>query len=474
VGTGDKVYVGFRERVRRIIFYVAAAGKNTADVSISTVKYHNTLGTATTVGDFTDTTETSDATMSQKGYVEWVPPDEGQEKPLKIGGDDVPWYWYEITFDASLGATTYVYYIEGVPVPESIDYSYGCFGWKRRAWQIAPYNRENQVRYSAQNMPNVFNGADSGYIEFGERPLRAAAPFYNETVLFADTEMWMLQGSNPSDFGRLRLSAQIGTCSPQSVITIETGVSVGESIKNVTVWMFYDGIWLFDGVRVMKISAPDIDSFFDPDHDDYINPTYLDQCYATYHHDTQCAYFVVYSGSSATTPTKVIVLHFPTLWYGILDYYDEFSTIDSVWNNKYYLVGGGHSTGFQYLLDTGVTDTDSSGTARAVTAFVVTRDMFMSYSEGMKQRLVSVWTEAQEAGGQVEIAEYPDGSKTPTEVAKASMSWYGRLFGIIQKTLKIHSNQITTKFRIQNQSKNARMNVLGFSATTDKGRTDEQ
>jgi len=478
LATTEKIYVAFPYRVRRIIFHVAADGFNDNASVIDSAKYHNQSGSATSVGDFTDTTVTASKSFSQKGYVDWNDPSAGLgvvvEKPIKIGGDDIPWYWYEFEVSAALDATTYVYYIEGIPIMDEIDQSFGCFGWKRRAWQIAPYNAENQLRYSAQNLPNTFNGPDSGYIQFGERPLKAASPFYNESLIFADTELWMLQGSDPSNFGRMRLSANVGTCAPQSVLSIETGVNVGDSIKNVTIWMFYDGFWMFDGVRIMKISSPDIDSFFDPDHDDYIAPAYLDQTYATYHHGTQCAYFSVYSGSAATTPTKVIVLHFPSLWYGIFDYATDMGTIDQVWNNKYYLVGGGFATGYQYLLDSGVTDLNASGTAVAVDAYLVTRDMFMSYSEGLRQRLVSVWTEAQEAGGLIEIDEYPDGSKTPRTIGKKDMMWYGRLFGIFQKVLKLHANQTSSKFRIRNRSTNARMNVLGFSATADKGRTDEQ
>lgn len=473
LGTSDKIYFGFADRVSRIRLSMASDGKNSNNVSISDIKYHDTTGTAVSVGTFVDTTETGTATLSQNGYLDWVPIADNLEKPIKLGGDDIPWYWYEVTVDASLDATTFIYFVEGVPIPEDLDYSFGCFGWKRRAWQVAPYNMENQVRYSAQNLPNTFNGLDSGYIEFGERPLRAAAPFYNETVIFADTEMWMLQGSSAQTFGRMRLSARIGCAAPHSVLSIETGVSIGDSIKNVVVWMFYDGIWLFDGVRIMKLSSPDIDTFFDPTHDDYINPTYLDQCYSTYDHESQCAFFTVYSGASATSPTKVLVLHFPTLWYGIVDYATDMGTIDSVWNNKYYLVGGGFATGYQYLLNTGTTDVNSSGTAVAVDAFVITRDMFTSYSGTMQGRLLSIWAETQTEGGLIEVDEYPDGSDTPQNIAKQNMRWLGKLFGRLQKPLKHWSQQKTAKFRIRNRSKNARMNLLGISTKTDKGPADE-
>jgi hypothetical protein len=473
VTTTDKIYVGFPVRVNKIIFYPSADGKNASNVSVSTVKYFNAAGAATTVGTFTDTMETNNATFSQKGYLSWTDPGWQNEKMTIIGGDDIPMYWYEIVVDAALDATTYVYYIRGVPIPKDPDPSRGCFAFKRRAWQIAPRNRENQVRYSAADLPNVWNGTDSGYIAFGERPLKAAGAFYNETVLFADTEMWMLQGSTPTNFGRLRLSSKVGISSPESLLEIESGVIVSDVIKVVLAWFFFDGIWMFDGVRVWKISAPDIDSFFDPDHTDYINPAKLAETTGEYDYATQTARWSVYSGSgTATTPTKQIVMHFPTLEFGIFDYGTDIDAMLSVVNEKYYLVGGGNSDGRFYQLDSGLTDL-VAGTATAVDAFVVTADQFIEYSDGLRQKLSSIWSEAQAAGGQLELDEYPDGSKTPVNIAKQSMTVTGKIFGALRKTLKFIPGQKTTKFRIRNRSKNARMKLLGYSTTVDKGRTNE-
>jgi len=346
------------------------------------------------------------------------------------------------------------------------------FAWKRRAWQIAPRNMENSVRFSASDLPNVWNGTDSGWIRFGERPLWAAGPYYNETVLFADTEMWMLQGNSPTNFGRLRLSSKVGTCAPKSVVSIESGVIVSDTVKIVLAWMFYDGFWMFDGVRMQKISAPDIDSFFDPNHVDYINPTYLNRTYGEYDFHNQLVMWNVYSGSAATSPTKTVVLHFPSLEYGIFDYGTEIDAMLSVINTKYYMVAGGFDDGRFYQLDSGLTDA-VAGVATAVDAYIITRDQFLNYSDGLRQRLMSVWMEAQAAGGQVELDEYPDGSKTPQNIAKQSMSVFGKLYAVLQKTLKFYPGQKTTKFRIRNRSKNARMKLIGQSTTVDKGRGNE-
>jgi hypothetical protein len=474
VTTTDKIYLGFPQRVNKIMIHMAADGKNTNNVSLTSIKYHNAAGVATTVGTVTDTTETGGgpAMFSQKGSFSWIDPGWQNEKMTIIGGDLTPMYWYEIIVDAALVDPTYVYFIQGIPIPKKPDPSRGVFAWKRRAWQIAPRNKQNQVRYSASDLPNVWNGSDSGYISFGERPLWAAGPYYNETVLFADTEMWLLQGNTPSNFGRLRLSARVGTCAPDSIVSIESGVIVSDTVKIVLAWMFYDGFWMFDGVRMQKISAPDIDSFFDPDHDDYINPTYLNRTYGEYDFHNQLVMWNVYSGSGATSPTKTIVLHFPTLEYGIFDYGTEIDAILSVVNGKYYMVGGGFSDGRFYQLDSGLTDA-VAGVATAVDAYVITKDEFLSYSDGLRQRLMSVWMEAQSGGGQIELDEYPDGSKTPQNVAKQSMSVLGKLYGVLQKKLKFYPGQKTTKFRIRNRSKNARMKLIGHSTTVDAARGEE-
>jgi hypothetical protein len=472
IDENDKIYIGFPQRVKKILFWMASDGQNTNNVSLTSVKYFNAAGAATSVGTVSDTTETGTAMFSQKGYFSWSPPAENAEKRTIIGGDEVPMFWYEIVIDDALVDPTYVYYIQGVPVTESIDPARGVFAFKRRAWQIAPRNKENMVRYSAQELPNTFNGSDSGYIAFGERPLVGAAPFYNETLLYADTEMWMLQGNAPANFGRIRLSAKIGTNSPESIVNIESGVIVGDSLKVVVAWQFFDGFWMFDGVRIWKISAPDIDSFFDPDHADYIPHAYLDQTYGEYDYASQTVRWAVYSGSGATTPTKVIVMHFPSLHFGIFDYATDLDAMLSVVNNKYYLVAGGYNDGRFYQLDTGLTDL-LNGVATAVDAYIVTRDEFVSYSEGTRQRLMSIWYEAQTTGGQIELDEYPDGSKTPQNILKANMSVRGKLFGAIQRTLKLFGGQKTSKFRIRNRSKNARMKLLGGSTTIDGDRVNE-
>jgi len=467
-------YIGFAQRMSQIILFPASVAQNTADAQIDEFKFFNASGLSEAL-PFVDQTldMAGNSSFSQKGAVRWEPPPEEEEKATTLFGDTTPMFWYRLHWDATLSDPTNIYLIRGVPHPDTVDPSYGTFGHKRRAWQIAPVRNENSIRYSAADLPNVWNGLDSGYVFFGERPLRAAVAYYNEAIVFADTEMWQLLGTSPSTFGRLRLSSKVGIVAPRSLVTIESGVVVGDTIKNVLAWFFNDGIWMFDNARIWKISSPDIDNFFDPDHDDYINPEYADQTYGVYDFETQICMWIVYSGPTATTPTKVLAMHFPSMWFGIYDYATDLSSLLSVISDKYYTVAGGNSDGKFYLVNDGITDLDASGNTVAVDAFVTTRDMFLSVSEGIRQRLLSVWTESKAAGGLIELDEYPDGSKTPQNIGKKSMTWLGKIFGAFQKRMPLFAGQKTTKFRVRNRSKNSRMILLGYSTTVDRGRADE-
>lgn len=469
--TSSEWYIGFSQQVNRILVWPTEADFNDADCEIADIEYMANDGSWTSVGTVTDTTQVGNDMLQQKGSFSWVAPTD--EVPSKVGGDDVQMYWYRVTIDAnSLTDPTYVYYIQGVPVVEDPDYSFGVFAYKRRAWQIAPKGDENAVRYSAQDLPNVWNGPDSGYVYFGERPLKAAAPFYNESVIYADTEIWMLQGNTPANFGRLRLSGKVGISATDSLVSIETGAPVGDKIKVVLAWFFYDGIWLFDGTRIWKVSSPDVDNFFDPDHADYINMTYMDETKGEFDFETQCAYWTVYSGSGQTTPNKVIVMHFPTMTFSVYAYGTDIGAVCSVINSRYYLCGG-DSNGRFFELNNGTTDRDSSNSEVAVDAYLTTRDMPATVSDGMKQRLFTVWAEQQDAGGFIEVDEYPDGSDTPQAVGKANMTTLGKIASVFQWPLKVWTGQKLTKFRIRNRSKNARMNLMMHSTTIDKSRSDQ-
>lgn len=470
--TSGYVYVGFNRQVNAIDFWPDVDNAQTNSVTLSTVQYWSNTGAWTAATGVVDTTEAGGVSWTQKGTIGWDPVDQDVEKARIIAGDINPWYWYRFRWSGTFSTEARIYRITGIPSPRRIDPCYGCVAWKRRAWQIAPIRRANQMRFSADALPNTFNGIDSGYIEFGERPVRAALPFFNELIIWADREMWMLQGDSPSQFGRMKLSSRVGIDAPHSAIAIESGVIDTRNIRRITIAWFFQALWFFDGIRWWIVSSPDIDSFFDPEHEDYINPAYADRTYGDYDLETECAYWVIYSGPNQTTPNKVLVMHIPTLGYGIYKYETELSSILSAFNQRFYLLGGGYDTGKHYLLNDTDTDVDAAGTAVAIDAFMITKDMWAQYDHGLKQRIFSLVVESQDQG-MIELDEYPDGSKTPQATGKMKQTALGKTLADCQWTLKEHSGQLTTKFRIRHRTLDEHFIPYGYSTTWDQDRSDK-
>ena len=243
--TAGYVYVGFNRQVNSIEFWPDVDNAQTGNASVTAVQYWSNVGAWTAVTGLQDSTESGNSSLTQKGSMSWNQVDQDVEKARIVGGDINPWYWYRIHWDATFSTEARIYRITGVPSPQRIDPCYGVAAWKRRAWQIAPNRRANQLRFSADGLPNTFNGVDSGYIQFGERPVRAALPFFNELIIWADREMWMLQGDSPSQFGRMKLSSRVGIDAPHSAIAIESGVIDTRNIRRITIAWFFQALWFF-------------------------------------------------------------------------------------------------------------------------------------------------------------------------------------------------------------------------------------
>jgi hypothetical protein len=473
-------YLAFAEPVSTIQIYMVV-GKGNDNAALTTVKYAKNDGTwssgfTVAGGTLEDTCIVGGDAIKQSGYLRWTPPSD--EKPTIVGGELIPKFWYQISFSQNLDAEVEVFYLEGVPALEDPDFSAGVFAFKRRAVQIAPKGIKNALRYSAANLPNVFNGNDSGYMFFGERPLKAATHFFNEGLVFADTEMWFIQGSVPANFGTLRLSAQVGIDAPLSLIGVEIGVMVGTGAaaiqRKIICWVFR-GLWMFDGIRWWKISSPDIDNFFDPDHADYINTTYANRTFGAFDFETELCYWIFYSGSGQTTPNKVVVFHPITLWYGIYEYDQDISCILSVANGlRSYLCAGGHSSSKLYQMNNTNTDVDATGTAVAIEAFVITRDIWNAYDQALKERLLYLGMEAQDTG-QVKVYGFPDGSKTEQEIGTMSMIERGK--DISNKHIKVTKNwpgEHTVKLKFLNETSGIRWRPYSAKLNWDPAEPDSK
>jgi hypothetical protein len=223
-----------------------------------------------TVGTLTDETLNSGAAFSfaQTGWVLWNGVAITSYRRT-FSGDQVPGYWYRISWDAALTNTDIrLYYIAYAPIPETLPAYDGCIEFKDRLILWGDPEYPNRLRYSAAGRPDCFVGPDSGYTEpFGDmRKILCCIRFFNELVIFKKNSVWMLEGYGGLTFGRVRITDEVGLSSPKTARPAEGGspeMHTNESLS-VILWQDVDGVYAFDGRKPKKISQP-VDQYFNPE-----------------------------------------------------------------------------------------------------------------------------------------------------------------------------------------------------------------
>ena len=136
--------------------------------------------------------------------------------------------------------------------------------WQNRLWMFndqIQYN--NSAIYTALNTSNVFNGTDSGTLQFGDQtPVIAAAAIYNMYFMYNDLEQlivaktretYRLSGS-PSSWVVQRISSNVGCVAPLTMVSADV-TAVDNIKKQVAIWMGDKGIYISDGATVLPISG---------------------------------------------------------------------------------------------------------------------------------------------------------------------------------------------------------------------------
>lgn len=183
-------------------------------------------------------------------------------------GDNIPGYWYRISWDGTMSAELRISTIVYATYPETLPTYDGCVEFKGRLVLWGDPEYPNRLRFSAKSNPNCFSGKDSGYTaEFGDlTPILNVVRFYNELIVFKANGVYMLQGYSPGTFGILLVAATIGLASPQTVVVAEVGFPSMHSEEPLTVviWQDTDGVYVIDGRKPRKVSLP-IDDYFNPE-----------------------------------------------------------------------------------------------------------------------------------------------------------------------------------------------------------------
>lgn len=285
-------------------------------------------------------------------------------------GDNIPGYWYRLSWDVALSADTRIYLAVVAHFPESLPKYEGCVEFKSRLFVWGDKEFPNRMRYSATRRPDCFSGSDSGYTDaLGDMTgVVCAIRFYNELLVFKENSIFLLEGFSPATFGVLKVADTVGLASPKTAHMVEVGYPGMHSDEplSIAIWQDVDGVYVLDGRKPRKVSLP-VDNYFNQEYSDCIpansiknRQSYIDPINNEYH--------------LLLSSNELVYNYVLGEWYPV---WDREVTIDTAislkgTDNRYYSYGGS-SGGFVMKLEDDTSDKNTSNADVAISHSIKTR-----------------------------------------------------------------------------------------------------
>lgn len=184
--------------------------------------------------------------------------------------------------------------------------------WKERA--VYSFDKYPSWIYITRNgTVNVLNGEDYGVLQAGDgrrHSIKSMKKFHNELMVWQEEKgadggcLTLFEGYSPSTFGKLLLSAKIGTLNANTTIVIDGALEASRTdyaAATVAYFLSNYGVFMSDGQTVVSISAA-IQNYFDPENADCIRNGYQDLCWLAHDPTHQVLRMGLVSGASATQP----------------------------------------------------------------------------------------------------------------------------------------------------------------------------
>jgi len=211
--------------------------------------------------------------MSNAGWITF--PRKTDVQPLQFGGSSVYAYWYELIWDQNIAADVTVA-IEVMPFFDISDF--GPAGQCNNVWKdrgVFTFNLWPAYLYvSASGNMMSLNGIDYGILKAGDgraNRVVSAEKFHNELLVWQEEKgveggcTTLFEGYTPTTFGKLLLSAKIGSMNAKSTAVVDgvlTSTATDEIIKTLAFFLSRYGICATDG-RTITIISDDIGDYFD-------------------------------------------------------------------------------------------------------------------------------------------------------------------------------------------------------------------
>ena len=478
--TSDYLYIKAVEPICGLGFGVPSGYGNTADAQIDLIEYWS--GSAwTTVGTLSDTTLDggADSSFAQTGRIFF---EASALTPTKriFQSDKIPGYWYRVSWDNALSTNTRVYAALYATQPEALPTYSGCVEFKGRLFVWGDPRYKNRLRFSSYDRYDCFSGKDSGYTDAfgGSDTILCAIKFYNELIVFKKNSIYLLEGYSPATFGILKLADTVGIASPKSAQSFEIGYASMHADEgvNIVTWQDTDGIYVLDGRKPKKISAP-IDHYFNPEYSTCIAAANIEslQAYSDY----------INNEYHLLLPSSELVYNYVTdEWYPPWEREISLTTglVLRGTDNRYYTYGG-TASGFVLKLETDISDKTTTNThaiiehklkTRAITALVADDGGRLYFSPSMRFSVnaANLLCKARDAGT-ITVRAYLDMSTDAiTLTGTASMVNFNKGIAVAQIGIS-ETNLTCIEFEFYLKTLYEEMELWSFNYGTEvRGRMD--
>lgn len=260
--------------------------------------------------DLSDTDTTGG--FGRGGFVTWKRKDSSVVAPIEFQGSKYAAYWWKILIGTAAVSADVKITLRGMPWFDMKNF--GNFGRTNTVWKergVYSFDRFPSWLYiSENNEANKLNGADYAVLQAGDgrrNSIVAMQKFHNELMVWQEELgrdggcLTLFEGYSPQTFGKLLLSAKIGSFSQKSVVVIDGANSYTRKDDNVQTLAFFIshyGIFVTDGSVVTRISD-DIQNYFDLRFSECIRRGYEKKMYVEHDTSANVLRFGLVIGSTA-------------------------------------------------------------------------------------------------------------------------------------------------------------------------------
>ena len=355
----DELYFNSSDPIVGIYVDSSGTPNKTAATLIDHFEYLNPIGVWTTVGSYYDGT----SGLSKSGFITF-----GRQSdivPVQFNNSSYSAYWYRFGWNKTLSSLTNIG-IQCLPYYDVSAYGIGICNsaWRNKAVYV--FDQDPSYMYiSAPNETQVLSSDNSAVFQAGDgraNAIKVMKPFYNELLICQEERgssggcITLLQGTKPTDLGKILLSNYYGAMNSQSMEVIEAI----EGGNNAFI-LSKRGIIYTDGKVVNFVPGfEQIRNFFDPSSSSCIRMGYEEKMYIKYDSSYHVLKIGLVIGSSATDCNKFLIYDLLTKSFsGDVYQYPltcEYECDADSGNVPVVQLGGGQSDGTVYLLNTGTDD----------------------------------------------------------------------------------------------------------------------